>query len=197
MWIDDRHPIFRRGLISWLSGDGFTVVGESAGLEPRPEPASFQVLVFDGDGPALTRAIRAYPSRRLVALLTDPTEQSLTDAIEAGVAAILLRPSVTPRGLASSVRAAAHGKTSLPSELVPQLLDGASHRRSSARRAGLNERELQVLQLLADGGSTKDMAEELCYSERTVKNIVHDLLVKMNCRNRAHAVGLATRQGLI
>ena len=54
-----------------------------------------------------------------------------------------------------------------------------------------------MLALLAEGSDTKEIAGRLSYSERTVKNIVHDLLVKMNCRTRAHAVALATRQGVI
>lgn len=54
-----------------------------------------------------------------------------------------------------------------------------------------------MLALLADGSDTKGIAEDLCYSERTIKNIVHDLLTKMNCRNRAHAVAQAARQGVI
>ena len=61
----------------------------------------------------------------------------------------------------------------------------------------LAPRELGVLRLLAEGDDTRDIAGKLSYSERTVKNIVHDLLVKLNCRSRAHAVALATRQGVI
>jgi DNA-binding NarL/FixJ family response regulator len=61
----------------------------------------------------------------------------------------------------------------------------------------LASRELDVLRLLADGGDTKEIATELAYSERTVKNIVHDVLVKTNCKTRAQAVAVATRQGFI
>jgi DNA-binding NarL/FixJ family response regulator len=62
---------------------------------------------------------------------------------------------------------------------------------------GLAGREVSVLRLLAEGESTREIAENLSYSERTVKNIVHDLLMKLDCRTRAHAVALATRQGVI
>ena len=51
--------------------------------------------------------------------------------------------------------------------------------------------------MLADGQSTREIAERLSYSERTVKNIVRDLLIKLNCKTRAHAVGFATRRGVI
>jgi DNA-binding NarL/FixJ family response regulator len=61
----------------------------------------------------------------------------------------------------------------------------------------LTSRELAVLRMLADGEVTRGIAEQLNYSERTVKNIVRDVLVKLECRTRAHAVALATRRGLI
>jgi DNA-binding NarL/FixJ family response regulator len=62
---------------------------------------------------------------------------------------------------------------------------------------GLTQRELRVLQLLADGLSTSEIARELAYSERTIKNAIHDLTSRLNLRNRSHAVAFALRQGLI
>jgi DNA-binding CsgD family transcriptional regulator len=61
----------------------------------------------------------------------------------------------------------------------------------------LTDRELEVLRSLSRGDDTREIADAMGYSVRTVKNIVHDLLMKTNSRNRAHAVALATRQGLI
>jgi DNA-binding NarL/FixJ family response regulator len=80
--------------------------------------------------------------------------------------------------------------------------DGLSVRARQPRpaQAGdreLTARELTVLQLLAEGGVTREIAQELNYSERTVKNIVRDVLDKLNCRTRAHATARATRRGLI
>lgn len=73
-----------------------------------------------------------------------------------------------------------------------------AHSRPAHRTTGqLTRRELDVVRLLADGDSTRDIALRLSYSERTVKNIVRDLQAKLNGRTRAHAVALATRQGLI
>ena len=91
----------------------------------------------------------------------------------------------------------AHGRASLPAECVPTILSRAASGGHREGWASLGPRELEVLRLVADGESTRDIADKMCYSERTVKNIVHDLLVRMNCRNRAHAVALATRQGII
>lgn len=72
----------------------------------------------------------------------------------------------------------------------------AGHRPEPSDRE-LTSRELAVLRMLADGEVTRGIAEQLNYSERTVKNIVRDVLVKLNCRTRAHAAALATRRGLI
>ena len=68
---------------------------------------------------------------------------------------------------------------------------------ADAREPQLSDREYEVLRMLAEGESTRGIATQLSYSERTVKNIVRDLLVKLNGKTRAHAVALATRQGVI
>ena len=90
------------------------------------------------------------------------------DAVVALAAWYVLRPPIDARSW-------------LPTETVGQAFD----------------RERAVLRLLAEGSDTLEMAHALCFSERTVKNIVHDVLMKLNCRTRAHAVALATRSGAI
>jgi DNA-binding NarL/FixJ family response regulator len=70
----------------------------------------------------------------------------------------------------------------------------ADARRQSAR---LTDREQQVLALIADGHPTREVAERLCYSERTVKNVLHDVVTKLNARSRSQAVAFAVREGLI
>lgn len=198
IWIDDSHPIFRRGIAACLHAEGFDVVGESTAFSPRPATDLIDVLLFDADGEGLRRAVCTIddPDVRLIALLPQAVESVVCDAVDAGVTAVLLRSELNPRTLTACVRSVITGNSVLPSELLTQLLDRASNggRHSSG---GLNTREVSVLQLLAQGGDTREIADQLAYSERTVKNVVHDLLVKMNCRNRAHAVAQATRQGVI
>ena len=197
IWIDDRHPIFRRGLRACLSVDGLSVNGESASFDETPPPTT-DVLVFEADDGGLQQAVdvRAAGDLRLVAIARSDNEAVLYEAVDAGVSAIHLRASVRPDILASSVRGAAACSTTLPSELIPKLLQRASVG-GSHDASVLQPRELAVLERLAQGDDTMGIAGELCYSERTVKNIVHDLLMKLNCRNRAHAVATATRQGII
>jgi DNA-binding NarL/FixJ family response regulator len=104
--------------------------------------------------------------------------------------------SLTPSRLLSSIQALAESAGSpdaSPREPAGNPVAGADE---TADR-DLTGREVHVLRLLADGGSTRDIAQRMSYSERTVKNIVHDVLGKLNGRTRAHAVAVASRRGII
>jgi DNA-binding NarL/FixJ family response regulator len=101
------------------------------------------------------------------------------------------------------VESAASGDGSVPPDLLGRLLAqmGRLHRQVLAPRgltfSGLSEREITVLKLVADGLDTAEVANQLFYSERTVKNVIHDVTTRLNLRNRTHAVAYAVRQGLI
>jgi len=198
VWVDDRHPVFRRGIASLLAADGFTVAGESAALDPVPDPGLLDVLVFEAIPSSFARAVGSprHAGVRFVAVLPVLRERLVYEALDAGVAAVLLREELQPMTLLATVRAVAAGNTTLPSDLVPRLLARAAHEASAGSRV-LSDREMAVLRLLSEGHDTIQIGDTLGYSERTVKNIVHDMLMKMNCRNRVHAVALATREGLI
>jgi len=200
VWIDDRNAIFRRGLLSSVLGEGLLVVGESCRFRPEPETSSLDILVFDLEGTGVQNAVRAVAGGavQLVAIAEQPREEHLFDAVEAGLAAFLIRSELTPESLVTCLRSVSCGNNSLPSSLLASLLEGlAKGGRRGATAGQLARRELDVLRLLAAGGDTREIAGELSYSERTVKNIVHEVLVKLNCRTRAQAVALATRQGFI
>lgn len=198
VWIDDRHPMFRKGLAATLSGAGFSIHGESRCFRPSPATENVDVVVFDADRASLQRLA---PLRDadipLVAILRDSDETLVADLIEAGTTAVLPFHELTPRMLTNAVRAAVEGRITLTTDMLRSVLQQASQEARGPESGGLTDRELSVLELLASGESTRGIAEELAYSERTVKNLVHDLLVKLNCRNRAHAVATATRQGFI
>jgi DNA-binding NarL/FixJ family response regulator len=200
VWVDDVNGIFRRGLISCLEAEGFRVVGESVALVPEPRCDEIDILLFDLEEGGLQRAVKAARGTgvRLVGLARAAREETLYDAVEAGLAGFLIRSELTPSSLTGCLTAVAKGAGALPPRLLARLIDGmAKGGRRGAAAGQLANRELQVLSLLADGGDTREIAGQLCYSERTVKNIVHDTLVKMNCRTRAQAVAVATRQGFI
>ena len=96
-------------------------------------------------------------------------------------------------------RAAANGTGVVTPDLLEHLLAQAARERrdAAARRGRLTDREQQVLALIAAGHPTREVALELSYSERTVKNVLHDVVTKLNARSRSQAVAFAVREGLI
>jgi DNA-binding NarL/FixJ family response regulator len=198
VWIDDSHAIVRRGMAACLQQAEFVVRGESSVLSPEPVLADLDVLVFEYAGSTLRRAVRLADGRgtRLVATVRDATEQSVREMVDAGVAAILPHRTLTADNLITSLRSVVAGNVALPGDMLARLLLHVTQT-SHLGPGGLNTRERSVLRLLADGMDTRGIAEDLCFSERTVKNVVHDVLTKLNCRTRAQAVAVATREGVI
>jgi DNA-binding NarL/FixJ family response regulator len=200
VWLDESNVIFRRGLAVCLNAAEFRVVGESTRLAPVPDLDHVDLLVFEIDDGGLSAAARLVRGTdvRLVGIARAVSEELLFTAVEAGIAGFLNRADLTPAGLTAAVRAVAAGNGSMPPRLLARLLDDLA--RGNGTRASyrqLAKRELDVLRLLAGGGSTSEVAGALNYSERTVKNIVHDTLAKLNCRTRAQAVAVMARQGAI
>jgi len=200
VWIDEPHPLLRRGMISCLVADDVPVAGESAMLVPGRALREAAVLVFDGDRGDLAAFLDAMPKTpprpKLVAAVSEPDDERLERLARIGVSAILYRHELTPELLVATVRAVLQGRTSMPTDLLPRLLTKAA-RADRVERGALSDRELAVLRMLADGEDTRGIALGLCYSERTVKNVVHDVLTKLSCRTRAQAVATATRAGII
>jgi DNA-binding NarL/FixJ family response regulator len=198
VWIDDSHSIIRRGMAACLQQAGFVVRGESTSLVPVPIVDGLDVLVFESAGTSLRRAVRLTQASetKLVATVRLAGEQELREIVDAGAAAVLPHATLTPETLVASLRAVVAGTVTLPADLLNRLLVYVTQV-SNLGPAGLNMRERSVLRLLAEGLDTRGIAEDLCFSERTVKNVVHDVLTKLNCRTRAQAVALATREGVI
>ncbi|HVF14951.1 MAG TPA: response regulator transcription factor [Acidimicrobiales bacterium] len=167
-------------------------------LKPVPDFGSVDVLVFEAERGGLARvleATRAVPVR-LVGLVASHEDPTAFELIDRGVGAVLYRNELGPQALTAAIGSVINGNSALPAALVPRMLDRAA-RRGGGGPHPLTDRELEVLRSLSRGDDTRQIADAMGYSVRTVKNIVHDLLMKTNCRNRAHAVALATRQGLI
>jgi DNA-binding NarL/FixJ family response regulator len=162
------------------------VVGDGIGGVRSHDPSS--VLVFDVDAAGVKQpAASARCELRLV---------ELPGRRESRPAAVLVLRALTWPRLRACVRALRAADGTIAPEILCTLL-AEQELPEAASSAPLTDRELDVLRLLADGSSTRDIAKQLSYSERTVKNIVRDLLVKLNCRTRAHAVAFAARRGVI
>jgi DNA-binding NarL/FixJ family response regulator len=193
IWVDTRNAIFRYGLKACLRAR-CAVVGESADLEPRPELTGVDVLLFDIEALEEARPLAAFHETALVALVPQAGDSALGLAVEAGLAGFLVRPDLDPVTLRRCLETILEGGRWYPAAGGDRPA-GDLRRHAAASR--LAARELAVLRLLAGGSRTQEIALALSYSERTVKNIVHDLLTKLDCRTRAHAVAIAIRSGAI
>lgn len=200
VWVDETHTVLRRGMVSCLTAADFEVLGESADLTPAPPLADLDVLVMEMTDAAVTVAAQGgWPSRLAVVAtvrIPPPTTAGVGVLAHAGVRAFLDRDQVTPDALTAAVEQSAAGAVTLPSEAFEALVCSDQVRELSTAHS-LATRERDVLRLLAEGHDTRSIGGTLSYSERTVKNIVHDVLIKLDCRTRAQAVGVATRHGWI
>jgi DNA-binding NarL/FixJ family response regulator len=141
-----------------------------------------------------------------VLIAAELREPELMTVVELGVRAILWRHQATPQKLLRAVHSAARGEGELPPDLISRLLTQMGRLRRSAAdptsssfvpTLGMAPREVDVLRLVAEGLDTRQISEKLAYSERTVKNVLHALMTRLQLHNRAHAVAYALREGYI
>lgn len=196
--------------------DPISEAGVASQLRPRPEvrvlgkdeadQARVTVLVVDkvdSDAIRLLRVVQRAGQSRTVLVAGQLDDGDLVDAVEAGVVGLVRRHEATGDRLVQVITGAVHGEGSVPPDLLGKLLDqvGALQRGVLAPRgmtfSGLANREIEVLRLVADGWDTSEIANRLSYSERTVKNVLHDVTTRLQLRNRSHAVAYALRAGLI
>jgi DNA-binding NarL/FixJ family response regulator len=174
-----------------------------SGAATAPDVVVLIADLVNEDTAQTIRTVVRDESARVVLVAAFVDGSAVLGAVEAGVAAIVRRSEATPDRLVTAIRAASTGDGHLPPDLLGRLLQqvGTSQTRPAApqglRFGGLTQRELTVLRLIADGYSTREIARRLSYSERTIKNSIHDLVSRFQLRNRAHAVAFAVRQGLI
>jgi DNA-binding NarL/FixJ family response regulator len=153
-------------------------------------------------GTLLRRLSRTVPAK-LVLIVSRVDDAGLITAVECGVLGLVRRSEATPERLVQVAVLAARDESSMPSDLLARLMVqmGKMHRQlldpQGLSFSGMNSREIGVLKLVADGLDTRQIAESLAYSERTVKNILHDVTSRLQLRNRSHAVAYAMRHGLI
>jgi DNA-binding NarL/FixJ family response regulator len=149
------------------------------------------------------RTLRRGDHPRILLIVTKVDETSLVAAAEAGVGGLLRRCDATADSITRTIMKVAAGEGEIPPDLLGRLLEqvGRMQRQVLAPRgltfAGLSPRESEVLRLVAEGHDTAEIAVVMCYSERTVKNVLHDLTTRLQLRNRTHAVAYAIREGLI
>lgn len=170
------------------------------------ESARVAVVVVDSvdeDALQMLRMIRRSGTARTVLVASRLDDRALVTAVESGVVGLVRRTEATPARLVKLIKAADCGEGSVPPDLLARLLEqvGELQRQVLSPRGltfnGLAAREIEVLRLVADGYDTAEIAVKLAYSERTIKNVLHDVMSRLQLRNRSHAVAFALRQGLI
>ena len=216
MWGDNDMNATARTQVLVRATDPILQNGVSAALRTRQEvwlvsddtdPAGTVALVaadrFDDRAAQLLRVLQGRGFSRIVLVSGEMAEAEILTAVEAGVCAVARRAEATPEMLVRLVKAAAAGEGALPPDLLGRLLNRVSRLQRHVleprglQLAGITTREGEVLRLVASGLSTQEIAEKLCYSQRTVKSIIHDVTNRFQLKNRAHAVAYALKEGLI
>ena len=195
----EAHAVFRQGLVCCLEGfDGIGRVESAAGIAEawsHPALGEAEVVLLDAmlDGAGdFVASVLQFTNTRVVALAAKDHVERLATLVDAGAVAALVREDLTPERLGLSLRAIAAGATTM-------LATYRSHLPTTPVAAGpeLTSREQRVLSLVADGLPTREIGEELHYSERTVKKVLGDVVVKLGARSRSQAIARAVRQGII
>ncbi|MGH2689917.1 MAG: LuxR C-terminal-related transcriptional regulator [Actinomycetota bacterium] len=202
VYVHASDPISRAGMAAQLRMCPEVWVLDDPGQDPQ---AVAVVVTEEVDDHALQvmRSLQRNGLRRIVVVVTKLDDAALLSAVEAGASGMLRRSEASCERLVAAVAAAASGEGSVPPDLLGRLLDqvGRLQRQVLAPRGltftGLTEREICVLKLVAEGHETSEIAQQLAFSERTIKNVIHDLTTRLNLRNRTHAVAYALKQGLI
>jgi DNA-binding NarL/FixJ family response regulator len=203
LFVLDPHTIYRRGLAACLElMPEVERVGHAesvAGAWEHQDLRDADLVILDPAAAGSAEFIGAVDARVMVCS-SDCAEESVLAAIQAGAVGYLRKDTLTTETLGAAVAAAANGTGVMTPELLENLLRGLSPETLDAGRpavARLTDREQQVLALIAAGHPTREVAQQLCYSERTVKNVLHDVVTKLNARSRSQAVAFAVREGLI
>lgn len=204
--IVDDHEVVREGLRSLLSRQkGLVVVGEAGSVAAAVEAAKrspldvviMDVRLPDGSGIEACREIRAErPETRVIMLTSYPDEQAVFASIVAGASGYLLK-EVRGQALVEAIETVARGASLLDPAVTDKVLERIRRMGMGAADellAQLSEKEQQVLMLIAEGKTNKEIAKIVCLSDKTVKNYVSTILSKLNLSRRSAAAAfMATR----
>jgi len=194
VFILDSHSIYRGGLAACLSTfEEVAGVGAAESVDAAkgdPDLFAADVVIVDNcvtGADTFVRWVSETTGARVLVCVQREDESEAIAATRAGASGLLCKETLTPDALRAAVRAAASGAGAVAQQVLEARL-------SLSR---LTSREQEVLRLVAAGHPTREVARRLCYSERTIKNVIHDVVTKLNARTRSQAVAEAVREGLI
>ncbi|GHK05054.1 response regulator [Streptomyces sp. NPDC003753] len=202
----DDHEVVRRGLADLLEAEpDISVVGDADTVEHalargpavQPDVAVLDVRLPDGDGITVCRELRSHmPELACLMLTSFDDEDALLDAIMAGASGYVLK-QIRGSDLVSAVRTVASGQSMLDPATTARLMhslraDPAEQPALSPELASLSPRERDILALIGDGLTNREIGKRLYLSEKTVKNHISRLLAKLGVQRRVQAAVLAT-----
>jgi len=207
LMLADDHRMLREGLSRSMSEHGFDVVGEARdGVEAvnmayalTPDVVLMDVSMPEMDGVEACRQVRlAVPGTKVVMLTMHADQDVLANAIRAGACGYLVKDCSTEE-IAGAVHMASNGDTALSPQLAASMLDEVRKLDMAPTREDrvVTKREEEVLQLIADGCSTSEVAEQMYISQKTVKNHLASIYQKLDARDRTQAVLQAVRMGIV
>ncbi len=206
----DDHALFRKGVADLLGSEPeFELVGEAGNgiravemaRELMPDVILMDISMPGIDGLEATRRIKAeIPYVRIVILTVSESDHSLFDAIKSGAQGYLLK-NVQPQELLNTLSAVVRGEASISGAMAARLLQDLARETRPASPppapvARLTQREQEVLRLVAQGKSNKEIASALNIAENTVKNHLKNILEKLHLENRVQAATFALRREL-
>ena len=206
--IADDHPVVQDGLVAVLNTQpDFEIVGLAAtGIEVlqkvedhHPEIVLLDLEMPDMDGLQVLERLRSeHPQVRSIVFTAFDTDERIVGAVKAGAKGYLLK-GVPSQDLFEAIRTVSAGGSLLQPVVASKLIDHVSGANvdQDERLASLTDREMDVMELLAQGNTNKEIAVELVISERTVKFHVSSIFNKLGAGNRTEAVTIAARQGLV
>lgn len=206
VFVVDDHTLFRRGLISLLADmDDLQVVGEASdGGEAlklvkklNPDIVLLDINMPVMDGIQTVEALRKMDTPPKIVMFTISQHgDDLISAIRLGADGYLLK-NIEPEDLRKALIRVARGEGALSPEVTGVVLKALARQTKTTCKQPISERELEVLNCLALGQTTSQIASKLFISENTVKTHVRHILKKLEASNRTEAVGKAIRQGII
>ncbi|MCI4145755.1 response regulator transcription factor [Streptomyces sp. MMS20-AI2-20] len=202
----DDHEVVRRGVHDLLDDEpDITVIGEAANAEQamtrvpalRPQVAVLDVRLPDGDGVSVCRELRSrMPELACLMLTSFDDEEALLDSIMAGASGYVLK-QIQGSDLVSAVRTVARGQSlldpSATAKLMARLRQGQEPEPAPDALPGLTDREREILALIGEGLTNRQIGQRLYLAEKTVKNHISRLLAKLGVERRVQAAVIATQ----
>jgi DNA-binding NarL/FixJ family response regulator len=195
----DDHPLLRKGIAALVNAEtDLKLIAEASNGEEaleafrshQPDVTLMDLQMPEMDGlEAIVAIRREYPDARIIVLTTYTGDVQVLRALKAGARAYILKGQVH-KELLETIRVVHAGQRRIPPAIAAELADHATD-------DPLTEREIEVVRLIAAGNGNKQIADQLSIGEATVKSHVTNILSKLGANDRAHAVTIALKRGII